>query len=175
MLILISLGLSISSFYISNKYFNLTRGPVGPTGKQGIQGKQGIPGIVGRKFLSVVIPFPDLFVNKNSSGKISLLNQDLGKKSSKYDVHIRFFCRMENIPKLDQFDTFPVLDIVNEKNNPANSNMGTDYFVQAGTNSISFFNLQTIDNGKLYARFSARIYSTITIQNFSAQVIEYFN
>ena len=44
LLFLVSLGLSISSFVISNKHLNAKRGPQGPQGPQGSQGEPGVNG-----------------------------------------------------------------------------------------------------------------------------------
>lgn len=54
LLFLVSLGLSISSFVISNKHYNAkrgpqgNRGPTGPTGPRGSQGEQGNRGPTGQ-------------------------------------------------------------------------------------------------------------------------------
>ena len=49
LLFLVSLGLSISSFVISNKHLNAKRGPTGPTGPQGNRGPQGPTGSQGEQ------------------------------------------------------------------------------------------------------------------------------
>ena len=103
LLFLVSLGLSISSFVISNKHLNAKRGPrgptgpTGPTGPQGNQGSQGKPGADGtdgadgKNCICKVKDWNPLMGTENFQGNLSdiVLFKTFDKiEDKKYNIYI---------------------------------------------------------------------------------------
>lgn len=157
LLFLVSLGLSISSFVISNKHLNAKRGPTGP------QGSQGEPGADGKCPLTcknmpwtqmLVTPIVNLKGNTPPSTPPSTLFGTVifFKKVDKYKRYNIFL----SLPILSKTSFTPiifnVMDMIQKEKEEYMGSQDIRFHLKIGTNQYYYPNIIPDQNGYIYVK-----------------------
>ena len=164
LLFLVSLGLSISSFVISNKHLNAKRGPtgpIGPTGPRGPPGSKGEQGADGKCPLTcknnswtqmLATPIVNLLGNSNTPpstlfGTVIFFKQVDKKK--RYNIFL-------SLPILSKTSINPiifnVMDMIQKEREEYMGSQEIRFNLKTGINQYYFPNIIPDQNGYIYIK-----------------------
>lgn len=153
LLFLVSLGLSISSFVISNKHWNAKRGPTGPQGSQGEPGADGkCPLTCKNKSWTQMLATPIVNLLGNTPPSTLVGTVIFFKKVDKYKRYNIFL----SLPILSNTSFTPiifyVMDMIQKEKEEYMGSQAIRFHLKTGTNQYYYPNIIPDQNGYIYVK-----------------------
>ena len=164
LIILVSLGLSISSIIISNKHYNTKKGLKGPSGPSGPPGQTGPPGPPGKDgkcpltcknnpwSQMLATPIVNLLGNSNTPPSTLVGTVIFFKQVDKYKRYNIFL----SLPIISNTSFTPILfyvmDMIQKEKEEIMGSQDIRFNLKTGTNQYYFPNIVPDKNGYIYVK-----------------------